>query len=128
MKAAPVLLLLFALPLMGQQKTIDFTTQLKGLEGKALTNGDPKDPQPITLGDEVALALDAPLQTDSDETQTHKIARAKLAEKLVTCKACSLSITETALILERANKVLPALLYGQVVKILDPTQFEKADL
>lgn len=119
---------LFSLPLVAQQsKPIDFTIALKGLDGKTLMSGD-KTPEPVTLGEEVEGALVAPLPTDSDESQSHKIARSKLADRLLSCKSCVLSVYETGLILERANKVFPALIFGQIAKILDPVAWEKADL
>ena len=126
-----------AIPALAQEKpkdrTLDFSVTLKGMDGKQplMDTADVKTQKQVTLGDEVAVALIVGLPSDNGESQSHEVARAKLAQKLQGCKSCVVSETEVGLILDRAHQmpqVIAAFIFGQMVKILDPTAWEKADL
>lgn len=136
MRFAILALTFLALPLFAQdaskQKPIDFTAPLTGFDGKPIQNlvDGTKEPELLTLGEEAAVALNTPLQSDQEETQAHKNMRGKLISRILGCKACVLSDGEKQLILQRAGQMpnFPAFIFSQMTKILDPVAWEKADL
>jgi hypothetical protein len=100
-----------------------------------MDSADPKAAKQVTLGDEVAIALIFGIQSDQGESPTHQLARVKLGQRLRECSKCVVSEAEVTLITDRAHQlsedprqIISSWVYTQMVKILDPVAYKKADL
>lgn len=105
-----------------QPRHVDFTKELRGFDGKPIMNGDPKSPEPMTLGDAAVTALDTPIDTDRGEAGDAKFKRDELARKIYHQKSVVLTVEEMATIKERIGKYWGPVVVGAAWPLLDPAQ------
>jgi hypothetical protein len=75
-----------------------------------------------TVRDFLLLAIDANLEGDDKMDTATKLKLARLGMKVEDKEFKSLSASEVTIALERASKAFNVLVYGQIVKELDPEQ------
>ena len=78
------------------------------------------DAESVTIRQVLLTAIDSSFEGDEKMDTATKLKLAKLGIKLETAE--SLTAAETTIALERAAKAFGPLVYGQVVKELDPGQ------
>jgi hypothetical protein len=116
------LILLFALPLVAQEKPrIDFTQPLIGVDGKVIP-ASATDPTPVTLGQIVHLALNSKVDGDDPDKGFE---RGALAARLYRCKACELGKEDGALIIKHIKAVFGADVQYATFPLLDPVTYKK---
>ena len=122
--------LLLALPLLAQEtkdppRHIDFTQEIKGLDGKPVMNGDAKPSVAMTLGDVAVVALETSLDEDKSVTGAVKFERDELARKVYKKSSVVLTAEQLASIKERIGKVYSAMIVGAAWRLLDPAVVSK---
>jgi hypothetical protein len=122
--------LLLALPLLAQEtkdppRHIDFTQEIKGLDGKPVMNGDVKPAVAMTLGDVAVVALETSLDEDKGITGAVKFERDELARKVYKKSSVVLTAEQLASIKERIGKVYSAMIVGAAWRLLDPAVVSK---
>jgi len=106
-------------------RKIDFTQEIKGLDGKPVMNGDAKPSMPMTLGDVAVVALEASLDEDKGVTGAMKFERDELARKVYKKSSVVLTAEQLATIKERIGKVYSAMIVGAAWRLLDPAVVSK---
>src|SRR5208282_870450 len=99
-------------------RKIDFTQEIKGLDGKPVMNGDAKPSMPMTLGDVAVVALEASLDEDKGVTGAMKFERDELARKVYKKSSVVLTAEQLATIKERIGKVYSAMIVGAAWRLL----------
>ena len=115
-----VLLALSCIAQTAKPREIDFSEKLIGLDNKPITNGGEKA-EPATLGQISYNALVLALPTDKDLSLAEKLRYGKLAHKVVTCGKCTLSVSDTSLLIERIGKVYGVGIVSVAIPLLDPS-------
>lgn len=114
------LLCMFMLCVNSYCYSINFTTQLKELDGKPIVIA--KDMPPLTLSDVCVNALETPLDTDKQMSGQEKFKLDQIARKIYNGKNIDLTVEEISTIKERVGKAYGPMIVGQVWKLLDPSQ------
>ena len=104
---------------------IDFTQPITGLDGKPISQGDPKSPIVLTLGDVATTALETMIDEDKSATGETKFRLDELARKIYQNKHAVLSVEEVALIKTRIGKLFSPITVGAAWRLLDPSLREK---
>lgn len=100
-----------------QPRTINFTQELSGIDGKPIPGPDNK---PVTLGDVSVGALLLNLSDDSKLSGPEKLGLWDLAHKINKNSACSLSVDEMKTIMDRIGKSYNTVVVGPALHMLDP--------
>src|ERR1017187_1242341 len=96
--AIRLLLLCAALSFVGmlraQERHIDFTQVLSGVDGKPLQSPDAKNTKGLTLGEASIAALFAPLEEDKGIAGAEKFKLEELARKIYDSKNAHLTVEQ----------------------------------
>lgn len=120
-----VALLLLTAPCFAQDKprAIDFTSALKGIDGKPIPNGGARETTGfVTLSDVFVSAVNTTIPDDQHMLPLDKFKLGMLAEKVYQNKAAVLSAEEIASIKDRIGKVYGPGMVTAAWQILDPVQ------
>jgi len=99
---------------------INMTIALNNRKGEELKeNGEP-----VILRDVLLMTIDGSLPGDDSLESRKKLRLFKLGQKVALEDEMSFTAEDITLLLERANKVFPAMVYGQIVSLLDPSQLD----
>lgn len=109
-----------------QERHIDFTQVLSGVDGKPLQSPDAKNTKGLTLGEAAMAALVAPLEEDKGMAGAEKFKLEELARKVYNSKAAHLTVEDIALIKTRIGKAYGPLVVGPAWRLLDP-EVKKAE-
>jgi hypothetical protein len=116
------LALLLAIPTAGRPqsagRTVDFTQQLTGLDGKSipLTVGGP----PLTLSDVAVAALEAQFGDEQTMPGAKKFELYELARKIYNKKDVALTAEEAATLKDRIGRFWGPAIVGAAWPLLDP--------
>lgn len=99
---------------------VDFTTTIKGLDGKPIPTSE-TDKTPVTLGSIAEVALIAPGGAEP-LTPEEKTRRFFLAIKIHEGKGDRLTVEELALVKKVIGAVYGPLIYGRAVELIDGTK------
>jgi hypothetical protein len=102
-----------------QQRTIDFTQTLAGLDSKPISNGA-ADKSLLTLGDVAVNALEGVLPGDDRLNGADKFKLDTLARAVFQNKAAVLTVEDIAQLKDRIGKAYGALVVGAAWRALDP--------
>lgn len=99
---------------------IDFTTVLKGMDGKPLLASAAKDAPPLTLGEVCVNALETIMDSDRQMSGAEKFKLDDLARRIFEKSDVVLSAEDIATLKERVGKVYGPLVVGNAWRLLDP--------
>lgn len=99
--------------------THDLEHKLTNFKGEVLKQGE----EDVVLRDALITSIDAQLPGDDTVDSKTKVRMFRLGQKLAIEDTIELAAAEVELILNRAVKIYPPMVYGQLVEILDPAQF-----
>lgn len=116
-----IALLAILLPIMAQDKKIDFTQPLIGADKKTIPTSDSK--KPLTLGDVAGGALMSVLEEDKTATGEQKYKLFVLAQKVLSNHA--LTVDDIATIKKRIGVAYGPGVVGPAWNLLDPAVAEK---
>lgn len=103
-----------------QDRSIDFTQVLKGVDGKPLQSTDPKITTGLTLGEVSVAALVTILEEDKGANGETKFKLDELARKVYGKKQVHLTVEDLATIKARIGKAYGPLVVGPAWRLLDP--------
>lgn len=116
--------LAFTVSAAAQNRTIDFTQEIKGLNGEPftqpITNKPNTKPENLTLGDVTVNALETPVPDDIKLSGEDKFKMDLLARKVYKAKAVALTPDEIKTIKDRIGKIYAATVVGAAWRLLDP--------
>lgn len=104
-------------------RTIDFTQQIHGLDGKPINGGDGKTP--MTLGEVSVNALQVGGQDDSKLSGVEKLKMYELAKKIYNNKNATLTAEQITMIKDRIAKYYATIVVGPAFEMLDPASLSK---
>ena len=100
---------------------IDFSTALKGIDGKALKeNGPDGKEREVSLSVVCTNALLMPFPDERNIDGAEKVKRFTLAMKVTDAKKLHLEAEEVAKIKDLVGKAFPPLIVGRAYELLDP--------
>ena len=103
-----------------QGRTVDFTQQLTGLDGKAITLTSAPDSPPATLSDIAIMALTAQFNDEQTMPGSKKFELYELARKVYHGKAVVLTAEEVATLKDRIGRFWGPSVVGAAWPLLDP--------
>ena len=89
----------------------------QGEDGQIITN-------PVTFRNILLHVVDSPLQGDESMDSKSKLRLWRLGQKIALEDECNFAAEDVTFILERANRIFGAAVYGRLVEALDPALLE----
>jgi hypothetical protein len=110
-------------PVQGQSRTINFTQEIKSLDGTVMMQCVPQAPTcekpvAVTLGDLAVNALQTPMQEDQKLSGEDKFRMYLLAVKIYKAKSASLTAEEIKLVKDRIGKQYSVVAMGTAWQML----------
>ncbi len=108
--------------------SIKLNTVLTTRKGEPLRERDQTTGQDadVQLRDALLTALDAALPGDENTDRKTKTRMYKLGQAIALEETFNPTAEEVTILLDRAARIFPAMVYGQVEKLLDPAAFDAA--